>query len=189
MKKITNRIFAFVFCTIMILSVGNPALAAGITKGNSNNPVTPKKFVVIPIKRIEASSEYVENGFTYRVERVIDGDKRTCWVEGADGYGIGETITLYLNGIHDISKFSITGGWAVNKEYFDHNAKPAVMKVYFSSSPYEYYTVTLDETMSTLNFLIDERNVEWVIFEIVDIYEGKEGVFDTCISEITLYGQ
>ena len=183
------RMMAIILSFAMIFAFSATAFAAGITKGSSNTQTLPKTYGVIPIRRIEASSEFVENGFTYKAERLIDGDKRTCWVEGADGFGIGEIITLYLDGTYDVSKMSITGGWAVNKEYFDHNAKPRVMYVYFSSSPYEYYTVTLDETMSTQNFQIDERGVKWVQFEIADVYPGHEDVFDTCISELTLYGK
>ena len=125
----------------------------------------------------------------YQSKRTVDGSTGTCWAEGASKYGIGETITLYLDGTYAVSKFSIAGGWTINKELFDHNAKPKVMYVYFSSSPNEHYVVDLDETMSTHSFQVDENGVEWVQFEIVDVYPGEKDVYDTCISEITLYGK
>lgn len=184
-----KRALAIILCMITLLAVGTSAYAGGISKESNSAQSTPKMYGEIPIRRVEASSELVENGFTYQAKRAVDGNKTTCWVEGGAGYGIGETITLYLNGTYDVSKFSITGGWTVNKELFDHNAKPKAMYVYFSSSPYEHYVITLDETMSTQNFQINEKGVQWVQFEIVDVYPGKKDVYDTCISEITLYGK
>lgn len=183
------RLLAGILCIFTLLGAGTSAFAAGISKESNSAGTSPKTYGEIPIRRVEASSELVENGFTYQAKRVADGNKGTCWVEGGAGYGIGETVTLYLDNVYDVSKFSITGGWTINKELFDHNAKPAVMYVYFSSSPYEHYKVTLDETMSTQNFQIDEKNVQWVQFEIVDVYPGEKSVYDTCISEITLYGK
>lgn len=95
---------------------------------------------------------------------------------------------LILDGSYDISKISITGGWAFSTDLFEHNAKPTVIFAYLSSSPDERYRISLDETSSTQSFVIDERNVKWVTFEIREVYQGKKGVFDTSISEITLYG-
>ena len=184
-----KRTLAIILSVFTLLSVAISCHAAGISKESNSSKSSPKTYGEIPIRRVEASSEFVENGFTYQAKRAVDGNKTTCWVEGGSGYGIGETITLYLDGIFDVSKFSITGGWTVNKELFDLNAKPKVMYVYFSSSPYEHYRVTLDETMSTQNFQVDEKNVQWVQFEIVEVYPGKKDVYDTCISEITLYGK
>ena len=161
--------------------------SAGIVKEENIAQSSPRVYGEISIERVEASSELVEDGFTYQGNRIADGNKATCWAEGGTGYGIGETITLYLNGVYDVSNISITGGWAISRELFDHNAKPKTMNVYFSSSPDEHYVLNLDETMSTQNFQLDEKGVKWIRFEIVDIYPGDKGVYDTCISEITIY--
>ena len=184
-----KRALAIILCIITLMTICISAYAAGITKESNSVKTHPKTYGEIPVRMAEASSELIDDGLVYQAERAVDGSTGTCWAEGASGYGIGETITLYLNGIYDVSKFSIAGGWTINKELYDHNAKPKVMYVYFSSSPYEHYVVSLDETMSTQSFQVDENGVEWVQFEIVDVYPGEKDVYDTCISEITLYGK
>ena len=178
------------FLTIsLILALGITAEAGGITKESNSASEAARGYGKISIKEVYATSELIENGLKYKAENAVDGKTSTCWVEVADGYGVGENIVLVLDGIYDVSKVSITGGWAINKELFDLNAKPAVMYVYFSSSPNEHYRITLDETSSTQSFMLNERNVEWVAFEIREVYQGKKGVYDTCVSEITLYGK
>ncbi len=61
--------------------------------------------------------------------------------------------------------------------------------MYFSSSPNEHYRIDMDNISSTQSFQVNEKNVDWVRFEIREVYQGKKGVYDTCISEISLYGQ
>ena len=185
MRKKT--IFLLVLMLFLALEIG--AEAGGISKENNSAPESSRGYGQIPLKDVYATSELIENGLKYKAENAVDGKTSTCWVEGADGYGIGENIVLVLDSAYDISKIAITGGWAINKELFDLNAKPAVLYAYFSSSPYEHYRITLDETSSTQSFMLNEKGVEWVAFEIKEVYKGKKGVFDTCISEIVLYGK
>lgn len=184
-----KRALAIIFCIVILMTIGTSAYAAGIRKESNSVATRPRSYGEIPIRMAEGSSELIEDGLVYQAERAVDGSTGTCWAEGASGYGIGETITLYLNGTYDVSQFSIAGGWTINKELFDLNAKPKVMYVYFSSSPYEHYVINLDKTMGTQSFQVNENGVEWVMFEIIDVYPGEKNVYDTCISEITLYGK
>ncbi len=184
-----KKALAIILCIATLMAISTSAFAASIKKESNTAKSAPNTYGEIPIKLAEASSELIEDGLVYRAERAVDGSTGTCWAEGGSDYGIGETITLHLDGSHDVSKFTIAGGWVINNELFDYNAKPKVMNVYFSSSPYEHYVVSLDKTMSTQSFQVDEKGVEWIQFEIVDVYPGEKGVYDTCISEITLYGK
>ena len=180
-----KRILALILVFIMLLAECSCASAASATKkSNSSKPNRPS---AIPIASAVASSELIENGLRYRAEQAVDGKISTCWVEGASGYGEGQTITLYLDGIHNVSKISIAAGWTINDQLFYKNARPKTLYVYFSSLPYEHYEVKLDNTMSVQSIDVDERNVSWVRFELGDVYKGEKGVYDTCISEITLY--
>ena len=183
-----RRLISGILSILIVLSLGTSAFAGGISK-ESNSAVSRRQYGVLPIRDVFASSELIENGLVYKAGNAVDGKTSTCWVEGGSGYGIGESITLYLNGRYDVSKISITGGWAINSELFNLNARPAVLYVYFSSSPNEHYRIVMDNTSSTQSFMIDEKNVDWVRFEIREVYQGQKGVYDTCISEITLYGQ
>ena len=172
-----RRLISGILSILIVLSLGTSAFAGGISK-ESNSAVSRRQYGVLPIRDVFASSELIENGLVYKAGNAVDGKTSTCWVEGGSGYGIGESITLYLNGRYDVSKLS-----------FNLNARPAVLYVYFSSSPNEHYRIVMDNTSSTQSFMIDEKNVDWVRFEIREVYQGQKGVYDTCISEITLYGQ
>ena len=143
---------------------------------------------IIPIEEVSASSELVEDGLKYSVENAVDGNTGTCWVEGSEEYGIGESITLFLRGTYDIARISIYSGWTISKDLFDHNAKPRELKVYVSSSPEKARYITLENTSSVQDFEVDYKDVGWITFEIKDVYKGAKNVFDTCISEILLYG-
>ena len=186
MKK--RRFFAGILSMLLVMSLGVSAFAGGISK-ESNSAPARRQYGVLPIRDAYASSELIENGLVYKAANAVDGKTSTCWVEGGSGYGIGESITLHLNGRYDVSMLSITGGWAINSELFNLNARPSVLYVYFSSSPNEHYRINMDNTSSTQSFQVNEKNVDWVKFEIREVYQGKKGVYDTCISEITLYGQ
>ena len=183
MKKIT----AIVLVLILLLAECTSASAASVTKKSNNSTTKKRTSDAIPVEEVYATSELIENGLRYKAEQAADGKTSTCWVEGADGYGIGESITLYLDGSHTVSRIAIAAGWTINDELFNLNAKPKTLNVYFSSLPDKHYELTLDKTMSTQSFAVYESDVRWVTFEIVDVYKGEKGVNDTCISEITLY--
>ncbi len=55
-------------------------------------------------------------------DKAIDGDLRTSWAEGAEGTGLGQTITLKLKKPTDIGAIGIFGGnGSSERAYFDDN--------------------------------------------------------------------
>ena len=165
-----------------------PALTPVTSPASLFNNGSNTAVVEIPIKQIVASSELIEDGLVFEAKKAADGSKGTCWAEGADGYGIGEAIALQLDGTYDISRIEITGGWVISGDLFEYNAKPSVLYMTLSTSPENAYTLQLNETMATQAFILEEKNVAWVQFAIGDVYKGNKGVYDTCISEIALFG-
>ncbi len=185
-KEKMKKLISVFLCVTLLIALGVSAFAATATKKDRPllKSVNPGP---IPVGAVYASSELVENGRRYEAKNAVDGDLSSCWIEGADGYGTGETLTIFFNGIYDVSRFSIAAGWAADDNVYNMNAKPKVINMYFSSSPDMYYEVELDRTSSVQTLWIDERNVSWVIIEIADVYKGDDGVYDTCLSEITFY--
>ena len=59
--------------------------------------VLQTSFSMSNVTYVSSTSSLSEYNMTHSPERVIDGDLSTAWVEGADGQGIGEAITLYFD--------------------------------------------------------------------------------------------
>jgi len=65
------------------------------------------------IKSVVASSTLKANsvdGMTYVAENLYDGNFSTPWVEGVDGVGIGEKITIKLDGVHEVNSLLLYNG-------------------------------------------------------------------------------
>ncbi len=105
----TRRFIAGILSILLVMSLRASAFAGSISK-ESNSATPRRQYGLLPIRDVFASSELIENRLVYKAKNTVDGKTSTCWVEGGSGYGIGETITLYLNGRYDVSKLSITGG-------------------------------------------------------------------------------
>ena len=172
----------FLIFLLAILLVSNCGAFAAAADEDSDNGTS-----AISLADISATSELVEDGLRFKAENAIDGNSATCWAEGAEEYGIGESITLFLPGTYNISEIIITPGWVINSEFFNRNAKPKEIRI-TTSSPDEVQYITLEESATAQSFKLDLERVGWVTLEIEEIYEGAKGVFDTCISEIALYG-
>ena len=177
-----KRVLTLCLATLLICPFSMCAFAADV-----NVDEKASQSSGVSVEAVTATSELVEDGLKYSAENAVDGNPATCWAEGAEEYGIGESITLFLPGTYNISEITIIPGWAINTEFFDRNAKPKEIRI-TTSSPDEVQYITLEESASPQSFELDLERVGWVTFEIGDIYEGTKGVFDTCISEIALYG-
>ena len=174
-----KRFYTLLLAMLLVLNSGAFAETA------DKEPVK-QNYAILPAG-ITATSELVEDGLRFKAENAIDGNPATCWAEGAEEYGIGESITLFLLGTYNISEIVITPGWVINSEFFDRNAKPKEIRI-TTSTPDEVQYIALEESASAQSFKLDLERIGWVTLEIEDIYEGTKGVFDTCISEIALYG-
>ena len=77
-----------------------------------------KKSLVTP-KAVKASSS---TGSGNAPARAFDNDLSTSWAEGADGTGIGQSITIQLEKAVDIGAIGIfCGEGSSQRAYFDHN--------------------------------------------------------------------
>lgn len=97
------------------------------------------------ITAIEASSTLIsyERADKYQVANVADQDLSTAWVEGADGYGIGESLTLTFNGPQALHGLRIAGGYRKNQATYGENAKVTAYRLEFSDG------TTMDVTMGS----------------------------------------
>ncbi len=118
-------------------------------------------------------------------ELVIDNDLTTAWVEGADGNGIWENITLTLDGTYTVNGFSINAGYQKSENLYIKNSAPCGIRVIFSdrSSVDIVLADVYDAQFYSFKTPVETSSVT---FMILSVYRG-DTYEDTCISEIHLY--
>lgn len=123
------------------------------------------------------------------IERAFDGDPKTCWQDGVDGYGEGECIFAFNKDQSAVKVSSITvyNGYQNTK----YNTKSKDM--YLNNSRVSDFTLEFDDG-TTLSFTLEDekdpqtfnfkpRETCYVKFIIDGVYKGKK-FKDTCIGEI-----
>lgn len=143
------------------------------------------------------ASSYLDssNGITYFGENAHDFSYKNAWVEGKDGYGIGESLTYYFKyGSPRITKIIIANGYVKSKAAWKNNSRVKTFKVYLNDKPYAI--LNLSDTSSLQEFSLEnplgfkepKSDNEWTLkFEIVDVYKGLK-YDDVAISEIYFDG-
>jgi len=110
---------------------------------------------------------------------IADGKGNTSWCEGAEGYGIGETIRLTLNKKVSVRSFHIRNGFHDRRTFRERGR----IKAFLLNGKYlirprdtaRYQTVFLPEAVTAKTLLL----------EIKEVYEGRKRK-DTCLTELRL---
>lgn len=152
---------------------------------------------------VETSSTLAPQGkYNYEADNLIDGNRNDAWVEGVDGTGIGETISITKS--YDTSagemvpdeesvffyEMCIVNGLARNEKVWKENGRVKLLKFYFNG---EYQgTIELEDTMkpqfvslSGLNLAAKNCENSTFSFEIEDVYPGEK-YEDTALTGIEI---
>ena len=122
--------------------------------------------------------------FSYSSDNTIDGDENTCWCEGVNGPGKGESITFYSDQPVNLNEIIIYNGYCKNEHVFYANNRLKNIKILFDNG--KYTTVTLSDDYSKRKNHVkfnDTIRTRKVTIEIIDTYIGDEAN-DTCVSEV-----
>lgn len=152
---------------------------------------------------VDASSVLAPQGNQkYDAENVINGSKENAWVEGVNGNGIGESITITKS--YDVDCASIVpdeeciffyeicfvNGLARNEKTWKANGRVKSLKFYYNGQ--EQGTIELEDTMkpqyvslSGLNLAAKNNKESVFTFEIADVYPGDK-YEDTAITGIEI---
>lgn len=151
------------------------------------------EIVCIPVKKVSSDSEYVsKSGKDYSANQLIDNDYSTCWQEGSDGNGIGETLSFEFDETTIYRIDIVNGNRSYDGSYSKNNRLSDITLAFYSEGNMvfeESMTLTNDQ-----NIEIEEFNLETpikcdlMIITIDGVYEGT-GYSDTGVSEITIYGE
>ncbi len=161
---------------------------------------------------VEASSELASANGRYSAENVLVQNRDAAWVEGADGYGIGESIiyrqscttfdsnkwnamrpdcfTPEYDGFMRYTEICIVNGYAKNQKTWAENGRIKQLNMYVEDKLYA--CLELDDTILPQYFTLPEEDIKVlsggmieVRFEIADVYPGS--VYeDTCLTGLVM---
>lgn len=117
---------------------------------------------------------------TYNIENLSDDNPMTAWVEGVEGYGIGESFEVKA-----ITVNVIYNGYQSSPKNWKYNSRVKRFKVYRHGEAICYLDLT--DEMGAQHFELP-HHVNWETkenfkFEIVEVYKGDKWE-DVCISHI-----
>lgn len=142
-------------------------------------------------ENVVASSALSAQGSTaYSITNINDWNHETAWVEGVEGYGIGQWIEfqdVWADGV--ITAISILNGYVKNDKAWSENSRVKRLLVYLNGSPIGI--LMLEDSRSLQAFSIgdllgDDVYISYISklrLEILDVYPGTK-YQDTVISEV-----
>ncbi len=140
------------------------------------------RFTYANASSVLESSQYGD----YIASNVIDNNKATAWVEGVDGDGIGEYVTLFADVNAPVNGIKILNGYNKNADIFAKNNRAARVRITLSTGDiYETQLVDSYNTYTIVDFG-GPKAIEGMKIEILSVYPGSK-YQDTCISEIIAY--
>jgi hypothetical protein len=74
------------------------------------------------VRAQSSSSRENEGSLSYVPEMAVDGRDDTAWVEGADGLGDGETLTLTFEAVR-VELVCVVNGYSSDQDYYARNAR------------------------------------------------------------------
>lgn len=141
----------------------------------------------MPFDTASASSVLPTSSYgTYYPSNVMDNDVSTAWVEGADGNGVGSTITLSNSDGSSVSfnQFCLNNGYGKSKDLFVYNARPSQVTLIIDGQ--ERYSISLKDTDYFQGVNLPETvTCKKLTIRIDSVYAGSR-YEDCCISDISL---
>ena len=152
-------------------------------------------------KEVTASSFLKSQGSnTYEPKNAHDLNYKNAWVEGVDGYGIGEYLLYTFGGASPrINELIVINGYVKSKSAWKNNSRVKKLKVYVDDKPYAI--LNLKDIRASQSFKVEpignsnRKNLDalkakpdWTLkFEILEVYKGLK-YDDVAISEIYFDG-
>lgn len=152
-------------------------------------------------KEVSASSFLKSQGTNnYEPKNAHDLNYKNVWVEGVNGYGIGEYLLYTFGGASPrINEIIVVNGYVKSKTAWENNSRVKMLKLYIDDKPYAI--LNLKDIRGSQSFKIEpignsdrenwdvlKTKPDWTLkFEILDVYNGLK-YDDVVISEIYFDG-
>ena len=170
---------------------GVVALGAKIKEKTENDTIQVDNKVtsnLITWDNVYASSHLIQKSMNYKVENVIDDNPSTAWIEGVSDDGIGQFIQFSSNNTFRVDKIYIINGFSKNQKTYMKNNRVKKVIIEFSDKSQQVYELE-DNNMEYQTIDIGGINTNSVKVIIQEVYTNGRVYKDTCISEISVYGQ
>lgn len=155
----------------------------------SENTTQVKSVTQDMISYVTETSSYTEvlnnNNIEYLGKNVIDSDSTTAWIEGKNGYGIGESITINFKENCLVKGFNILNGFQKTEDLYEKNSRPYIVELKFSDGTSEVIYLS-DAFGEQTIYLENPKETSYITWTIKDIYTGSQ-YMDTAISEISCF--
>lgn len=152
------------------------------------------------INEVSASSSLKSQGANnYEPKNAHDFSFKNAWVEGVNGYGVGEYLLYKFPGTCPrITDIIIANGYVKSQQAYLDNSRVKKLKVYFNDKPIAILNLEDKRSKQIFNFdpignsNRDDANImkqrPWSLkFEILEVYKGTK-YDDVVISEIFFDG-
>lgn len=138
----------------------------------------------IVISSYEASSTLTAEGYDYSVNQLYDQNYSTCWTEGVEGDGIGQTVTVNFESRVKINTLNIVNGYNKTYDLYQKNNRVKKVTLIFDDGSEE--TVELKDSFNiSQSISFTEKQTKTVKVRIDEVYKGTK-YEDTCLTEMTL---
>ena len=174
-----------------VIIKGVVALGAKIKEKTENDTIQVDNKVtsnLITWDNVYASSHLIQKSMNYKVENVIDDNPSTAWIEGVSDDGIGQFIQFSSNNTFIVDKIDIINGFSKNQKTYMKNNRVKKVIIEFSDKSQQVYELE-DNNMEYQTIDIGGINTNSVKVIIQEVYTNGRVYKDTCISEISVYGQ
>lgn len=145
--------------------------------------------------RYQASSTLQGQGNnSYAASNLGDARLASAWVEGREGHGEGEAITITFAGLpgdersYPFRGIELVNGYAKNEPVWRANARVKRLAITLNDVP--LFELALADSMLPQRFNFDDIPVkpdDRLTLTIIEVYPGERWA-DTALSEINLYG-
>jgi hypothetical protein len=102
-----------------------------------------------------------------------------AWCEGADGAGVGQSITLHQKPNNKIGSMTFVNGYARTADLFQANGR--IKQALIETNSGYSKTITLKDTREEQAIRISPHKVSWLRLTILSVYPGTRAT-DTCVS-------
>ena len=158
------------------------------TKNNKNEGDSTVVSSPIYWDNLYSSSHLIQKSINYKVENVIDNNPSTAWIEKSIGDGIGQFIQFSSDKTFRVDKIDIINGFSKNQDIYLKNNRVKKVVLEFSDKSQQVHELS-DNNMDYQTIDVGGINTNSVKVIIEEVYTNGRKYSDTCISEISMYGQ
>jgi caspase domain-containing protein len=123
-------------------------------------------------------------GNSYGAQNLFAGSSASAWVEGRDGNGVGEWITIEFDGMRLVKSITVRNGYQKSSDIFQKNNRVRQLRVMFSQG--ETQTLNLPDRLGSEQITLPKPvKAYWMKFIIDDVWAGNRYT-DTALTKLVV---